>query len=273
MRKLFALLFALFMSGAAIATILPSGFSFGIGASVLGGMNIVAGFANRDAQNDFWRKFGFRADFSSSAPVKSIMNSTTRSLMGDGVHVGNGLNLYQGEIYSRGGAALIDFYPVSSCNFWHGLRLTGGYAAGNLNLWAKLTGPYMGAPANAFVFQVFDTYYYYAGNVISGSAKIDWTYSGVYFGIGYETAIFGNIAIYLDFGAIVSGRSPHLELNMPFNNLYQYDSASGKWQNVNSPQLQGAVDNAKNNAVQDANRKLSRLKVLPVVKIGFVYRF
>ena len=273
MRKFFASFLIITVSLSARKSYGLAGLQLGVGASATGGVNVIAGYANRNSDAWFWRKFGFRADFSSTTPVKSTMNAAVRAVMGDGVHAGTGLEIYQGEIYSRSAAALVDFYPVAGGKFWRGFRLTGGFAGGVLSLNTKLTGPYHAAPPDAFVFKIFGTYYYYAGNVVNGTAKIDWNYSGAYFGMGYETGFWNNFAIYLDIGAVFSGRAAHLSLNMPFKNLYQYNEQTGTWQSVNSPQLQRTVDKIKNQAVADANDELSRKKILPVVKIGFLYRF
>lgn len=273
MRKRFSIFLSIFASltnGESFAT---SGLQLGVGASALGGVNVTGGYVPRRSASGFLRKFGFRVDLSSTTPVKSIMNSAVRSVMGDGVHAGSGLEIYQGQIHGRQAGALIDFYPAAANSFWRGLRVTGGFFAGDLTLDTKLTGPYHDAPANAFVFKLFGTYYYYAGNIVSGTAKIDWDYSGPYLGVGFDVPIWRNFALYLDVGAVFSGRAAHLTLNMPFKNLYQYDEKTDAWHSVNSPQLQKKVDELKNQAVDDANRELSSKKILPILKLGFLYRF
>ena len=249
--------------GARTAYAFPDGVYVGVGASALGGMNVLAGYRYMD-KNSWLGKFGARFDFADTGPLKSAIDSAIDHMMRDGIDVGDGVKIDDGKLDSSHYAMLVDFYPFDS-----GWRITGGYLWGNMELDAAIKGVVANAPSQRFYFYINGDYYYYNGNRFNGGVAIDWDFYGPYLGTGFDIGLFCGFRMFMDFGVVLANRPAYLTLDIPHEQLYIYDKGSEAWSPVNIPQLDTDVATAES----DANHKLSDIRVYPMVKIGFLYRF
>lgn len=250
------------------------GVQVGLGASATSGLNGFVGYANKDFDSFWLKRFGFRVDFASTRPVKSAINSAVDSAMGsNGIDIGDNLTINDGEIKAHHVAALVDFYPFGNTWFWGGLRLTGGYYTGKLDVDANLSGKIDGLPSDAFEFKLMDNLYRYTGNSVHGTARADWKYSGPYLGTGFDLGLFAGVKIYMDAGVVFTSKTAQLNLDVPFAGLEYYDTAASMWKPVSSSAEQAEVDRVKAEALADAQSELDDIKFYPMIKLGFMYRF
>lgn len=250
------------------------GVQVGLGASATSGLNGFVGYANKDFDSFWLKRFGFRVDFASTRPVKSAINSAVDSAMGSsGIDIGDNLTINDGEIKAHHVAALVDFYPFGNTWFWGGLRLTGGYYTGKLDVDANLSGKIDGLPSGAFEFKLMDNLYRYTGNSVHGTARADWKYSGPYLGTGFDLGLFAGFKIYMDAGVVFTSKTAQLNLDVPFAGLEYYDTAASTWKPVSSSAEQAEVDRVKAEALADAQSELDDIKFYPMIKLGFMYRF
>ncbi len=255
-----------------VVSVLPSvahasdsiGVSLGIGLSALGGLNITVGYHKSSYESKWLNKFGVRFDFATTDPLKSAIDSAIDRIMRDGVRVGDNVKIDRGKFDARHTALLIDYYPFSGA--W---RLTGGYAWGKMNLVSDIFGNIETAPSQRFYFYLSGDHYYYNGNKFNGSVDIDWNFYGPYLGMGFDWDVFCGFAVYMDLGAVITNRPARIDINVPYEQLYIYNKDSGTWSAVAIP----ALDKDVGRAEIDANRKLSDFRVLPALKLGFLYRF
>lgn len=250
------------------------GVQVGLGASATSGLNGFVGYANKDFDSFWLKRFGFRVDFASTRPVKSAINSAVDSAMGSsGIDIGDNLTINDGEIKAHHVAALVDFYPFGNTWFWGGLRLTGGYYTGKLDVDANLSGKIDGLPSDAFEFKLMKNLYRYTGNSVHGTARADWKYSGPYLGTGFDLGLFAGFKIYMDAGVVFTSKTAQLNLDVPFAGLEYYDTAASTWKPVSSSAEQAEVDRVKAEALADAQSELDDIKFYPMIKLGFMYRF
>lgn len=250
------------------------GVQVGLGASATSGLNGFVGYANKDFDSFWLKRFGFRVDFASTRPVKSAINSAVDSAMGSsGIDIGDNLTINDGEIKAHHVAALVDFYPFGNTWFWGGLRLTGGYYTGKLDVDANLSGKIDGLPSDAFEFKLMENLYRYTGNSVHGTARADWKYSGPYLGTGFDLGLFAGFKIYMDAGVVFTSKTAQLNLDVPFAGLEYYDTAASTWKPVSSSAEQAEVDRVKAEALADAQSELDDIKFYPMIKLGFMYRF
>lgn len=250
------------------------GVQVGLGTSATSGLNGFVGYANKDFDSFWLKRFGFRVDFASTRPVKSAINSAVDSAMGSsGIDIGDNLTINDGEIKAHHVAALVDFYPFGNTWFWGGLRLTGGYYTGKLDVDANLSGKIDGLPSDAFEFKLMDNLYRYTGNSVHGTARADWKYSGPYLGTGFDLGLFAGFKIYMDAGVVFTSKTAQLNLDVPFAGLEYYDTAASTWKPVSSSAEQAEVDRVKAEALADAQSELDDIKFYPMIKLGFMYRF
>lgn len=250
------------------------GVQVGLGASATSGLNGFVGYANKDFDSFWLKRFGFRVDFASTRPVKSAINSAVDSAMGSsGIDIGDNLTINDGEIKAHHVAALVDFYPFGNTWFWGGLRLTGGYYTGKLDVDANLSGKIDGLPSDAFEFKLMDNLYRYTGNSVHSTARADWKYSGPYLGTGFDLGLFAGFKIYMDAGVVFTSKTAQLNLDVPFAGLEYYDTAASTWKPVSSSAEQAEVDRVKAEALADAQSELDDIKFYPMIKLGFMYRF
>ena len=240
------------------------GLLVGLGASALGGINVSLGYHNPDFESYWARRLGVRIDFATTDPLKSAIDSAIDSYMRDGRDVGDGVKIDEGSLDAWHGSLVLDYYPFAGA--W---RLSGGYAWGGATLDAAIFGEVEHASAQRFYFYLAGDHYYYNGNNFNGTARIDWNYHGPYFGTGFDFNIGCRFGLTLDFGAVLTNRPAMLTLNIPQEQLYVYNMQTTTWSPVSIPQLDTDVARA----TRDANDKLSDLRVYPMVKLGFSYRF
>lgn len=249
----------------------PHGLQIGVGLSVTSGLNGFVGYANKNFDSFWLKRFGIRADFATTSPLKSLINSGIDAVMGDeGIDIGDGIIIKDGDIKNQHFAALIDFYPFGNTWFLGGIRLTGGYYWGDLELTAKLTGHVEELPDSEFAFELNGADYRYVGNQLYGTAKADWNYRGPYLGAGFDWGLFAGFKIYMDAGVVFTNKTAQLGLDLPTDNLQKWNGTS--WEKV---ELDGIAEfeQAKQDALADAQDELNKLKFYPMIKIGFMYRF
>ena len=248
----------------------PHGLQLGVGVSATSGLNGFVGYANKNFDSFWWKRFGVRLDFASTAPVKSLINSGIDSLMSDGIEIGDGLSVKEGAIEGQHMAALLDFYPFGNTWFLGGIRITGGYYFGELDLSANLTGKVDGLPDSEFAFDLNGQQYKYVGNEVHGTANANWNYRGPYLGAGFDFGLFAGFKIYMDAGVVFTNKTAQLGLDLPTENLQKWDG--GQWKPV---ELGGVAEfeQAKQDVLVDAQEELDKLNFYPMVKIGFMYRF
>ena len=263
MRCLRYLLFLSVVMRVPVAYAYPDGLQIGVGASALSGMNVYVGYKYQ-APESWMGKFGARFDFADSAALKSAIDSAIDHIMSDGVDVGNGVKIDDGKLEASHYALLIDFYPFDS--WW---RLTGGIMWGNLELNAAIKGEIAEVPSERFYFYINGDHYYYNGNRFRGNTAIDWSFYGPYLGAGVDVDLFCGFKFFVDIGAVVTNRPARLSLDIPYEQLYIYNTDPATWSPVTIPKLDTDVDAAE----RDANHKLSDLRIYPVVKLGVSYQF
>lgn len=249
----------------------PHGLQLGVGVSATSGLNGFVGYANKNFDSFWLKRFGIRADFATTAPLKSMINSGIDSLMGnEGIEIGDGLTIKDGTIEGHHFAALVDFYPFGNTWFLGGIRITGGYYFGNLELSANLTGKVDGLPDSEFAFSLEGVDYKYIGNEVRGAAKADWNYRGPYLGAGFDLGIIAGFKIYMDAGVVFTNKTAQLGLDLPTENLQKWNGMN--WEAVDLNGIK-EFEQAKQDALADAQDELDKLKFYPMVKIGFMYRF
>ncbi len=252
----------------------PHGVQIGMGASATSGLNGFIGYANKDFDSFWWKRFGLRVDFASTRPIKSTINSAIDSAMGDdGIDIGDNLTINDGAIQAHHVAALVDFYPFGNTWLFGGIRLTGGYYTGKLDIDANLAGKIDGLPSDSLEFKLMDNLYRYNGNGVRGTAHADWKYSGPYLGAGFDLGLFAGFKIYMDAGVVFTNKSAQLSLDVPFDGLEKFDTLSNSWKTVTTGTMQDEVDRVKAEALADAQHELDDMKFYPMVKLGFMYRF
>ena len=260
MKKITILSLCLFCNNAVAAT----GLQFGVGMSATTGLNVSAGFYNKDADSYFLRHFGLRVDLASIDALKSAVDSAIDSWMRDGVSVGDGVKIDNGRLDSWHTAMLLDYYPFSG--MW---RISGGYAWGAANLDSDIFGEIETAPSQRFYFYLAGDHYYYNGNNFGGVASIDWNFHGPYLGTGLDIDLFCGFTLFVDAGVVFTNKSAKLNLDIPHEKLYMYDKESVLWNPITIP----ALDNDVARAMREGNDKLSDFKFFPMIKLGFAYRF
>ncbi len=249
----------------------PHGLQLGVGISATSGLNGFVGYANKNFDSFWLKRFGFRADFATTAPLKSMINSGIDAIMGDdGIDIGDGITIKDSSLKNQHFAALIDFYPFGNTWFLGGIRISGGYYFGDLELSANLTGKVEGLPDSEFAFSLNGMDYKYVGNELHGTARADWNYRGPYLGAGFDLGIIAGFKIYMDAGVVFTNKTAQLGLDLPTKNLYKWEN--GAWEPVD---LEGIseFEQAKHDALADAQKELDKLNFYPIIKIGFMYRF
>lgn len=241
----------------------PHGLQIGVGVSATSGLNGFVGYANKNFDSFWWKRFGVRLDFATTAPINSLIDSGIDAVMGDGMELGDGIMITDGAIDAYHVAALIDFYPFGDTWFLGGWRISGGYYFGNMDISAKLTGEEIGD----FSFSLDGKEYKYKGGEMNATAGLDWSYHGPYLGTGFDLGLFAGFKIYFDAGVVFTNRAPSIALDIPPTGLQVYEGNA--WQDVDV----GELESAKTQALAEAQEELNKLTFYPMVKIGFMYRF
>lgn len=252
-------------------TSFPHGLQFGVGASITSGLNGFVGYANKNFDSFWAKRFGVRFDFGTTAPVESKLNETINDIIDDEIEIGDSLAVSNFELDAQHYAALLDFYPFGNTWFLGGWRLTGGYYFGNLNVSAHVAGEISELDDTSYEFELMDTKFQYVGNSVHGSAEFDWDYRGPYLGTGFDFGLFAGFKIYLDAGVVFTNKTAQLDLDIPFDNLQMMEN--GSWETVQGTPLEGTVNKIIEETLVDAQSELDDLKFYPMVKLGFMYRF
>lgn len=260
MKKIIPIFFCLFCSN----VIALDGLQVGVAMSALTGLNVSAGFYNKNLESYFGRHFGARVDFAAIDALKSAVDSAIDLVMRDGKEVGDGVKIDNGQLDSWHTSLLLDYYPFAGA--W---RLSAGYAWGDAKLKADIFGEVERASNQRFYFYLAGDHYYYNGNDFSGTATVDWNFRGPYLGTGFDVNLFCGFSLVLDAGVIFTNRAAKLHLNIPHEQLYMYDKETDSWNPITIP----ALDNDVARATREGNDKLSDFKFFPMVKLGFAYRF
>lgn len=249
----------------------PHGLQLGVGVSATSGLNGFVGYANKSFDSFWLKRLGFRLDFATTSLMKSAINSGVDAFMGDdGIDIGDGLTIKDGSIEGHHFAALVDFYPFGDTWFLGGIRISGGYYLGNLDLSANLTGKVNDLPDSEFAFSLEGIDYKYVGNEVHGTANAEWNYRGPYLGAGFDLGLFAGLKIYMDAGVVFTNKTAQLGLDLPTDNLQKWNGSS--WEKVDLSEI-SEFEQAKVAALADAQDELDKLKFYPMVKIGFMYRF
>lgn len=251
----------------------PHGIQLGVGISATSGLNGFVGYANKNFESFWWKRLGVRFDFATTSPVKSSINSAIDSALEDGVDLGDEMTLGGGKLSAKHMAALVDFYPFGNTWFLGGWRLTAGYALGQLNGAATLTGALADAASQSFEFEINYQNYRYTGGDVTATADVNWKYSGPYLGTGFDLGLFWGFKIYMDAGVVFTSKTAALDLNAPINDMLEYWNGTNWIAVEGNSGLEGLFESAKDVALKDANDTLRDLKFFPMVKLGFMYRF
>lgn len=253
----------------------PNGAQFGLGLSVTSGVNGFVGYVNKDFDSFWWKRIGGRLDFATTSPIKSVLNSAINNAVSDGKNIGDdgGVTINSASLSANHFAALVDFYPFGDTWFLGGLRLTGGYMLGKLDLRASLASEIQNAPGGVTEFELNDVKYRYNSNTMNGTADAKWKYSGPYVGTGFDLGLLWGVKIFMDAGVVFTGKTPSVDLDVPVTDMLQYWNGSS-WDNVKiDSDLTNQFENNKNLALKDANEELDKYKMFPIVKLGLMYRF
>lgn len=248
------------------------GFQIGAGISATGGLNGFVGYANKDFDSFWAKRFGVRLDFATTRPIRTVISDGIESIMGDeGIDIGDGLSVNDITLSAKHFAAMLDFYPFGDTWFLGGWRLTGGYYMGDMQATAKIAGELDGVSGDIYEFELNGTQFRYMGNSVHGSAEFNWDYRGPYIGTGFDIGLFAGLKIYLDAGVVFTNRAAELGLDVPFAGLEI--NQNGTWESVEDNNLQSVVDDIIADTLSDAQSDLDDLKFYPIVKLGFMYRF
>jgi len=209
---------------------------FGVGVPLvtpLTGYNMFVGYVNKDATSFWGKRFGFRFDF--TIPSALRLNATLNDNNFDGydlnlnakalwmnikrpgfetikyikddqdnpIHIDSNSVKAGIELKNKNIGLLVDFYPFGNTWFFGGIRLTGGYYIGDIDI-----------SANVKTDKNID-YMYSVGNVgdilhaqiAAGSrigVKYHWNYSGPYAGLGFDLGIWRGFKFYMDAGVVFS---------------------------------------------------------------------
>ncbi|MDR2770016.1 MAG: hypothetical protein LBB08_01040 [Rickettsiales bacterium] len=222
------------------------GLQFGAGIPLvlpLAGYTGFIGYAKKDAESFFGKRFGARFDFQIPSALKATgtlvdggaeynvnagadvlflhqnFDKITTLPKSDAKFEFNDIN-YSLNLEGANGAfalknqnigGVIDFYPFGNTWFLGGIRLSGGYYSGKMNMsvtanlpndlldpefsYSIASGTGGGAGMNGKVL----------ANIKNGSkisANLDWKYSGPYAGIGFDLGVYGGFKFYFDAGVV-----------------------------------------------------------------------
>lgn len=243
------------------------GVQVGVGLSATSGLNGFVGYANKDFDSFWAKRLGLRFDFATTKPIKSLINDGIDSVLGDdGIDLGDSLTINKGKADAHHYAAMVDFYPFGDAWLLGGWRISGGYYMGEMNMVADIAGTVDGS-TGYYEFELNGNKYAYVGNSVHGTAQLDWEYRGPYLGTGFDLGLFGGVKIYLDAGVVFTNKAAQLSLDVPTENLQQWDGSA--WVAFDDVDLETVISET----LSDAQSELDDFKFYPVVKMGFMYRF
>lgn len=246
----------------------PHGLQLGVGLSGTTGLNGFIGYNNKKFDSFWWKRLGVRFDFATMSPVKNKLNSQINSAIGDeGIEIDDHLSIEDIAMNSKHYGVLVDVYPFGDTWFLGGLRLSGGYMFGKMDLDAKLHGKNIGS---GIEFELNGHKYRYDGTEMYGTANLDWKLNGPYAGLGFDLGIFRGFKIYMDAGVVFTNQTAKMDLDVPLNNLKDVNANALVQGNT---LLEQAYRDAKTEALAEAQKELDKYPYYPIVKLGFMYRF
>lgn len=256
----------------------PHGLQLGLGVSPTSGLNGFVGYNNKNFDSFWWKRFGVRFDFATYSPIKKRLNKEINDYMGeDGIEIDDNLKVDNAKINAKHIGALIDFYPFGNTWFLGGLRLSGGYMTGDINLSADIKGT---KKIGTIEFELGDRKYSYDGNEMKGTATAKWKYSGPYIGTGFDLGIFRGLKMYFDAGIVFTDAHAKVDLDVPLDSLTDITIPGSPISNIvansSNPAVQAAYNQyvqAKADALKEAQDEMDKLDYYPIVKIGVMYRF
>lgn len=241
----------------------PHGLQFGVGVSATSGLNGFVGYNNKNFDSFWAKRFGIRFDLASYSPIKNKLNRRINDAINNkGVEIDDNLEIMNIALSGKHIGAMIDFYPFGNTWFLGGLRVSGGYMAGNLDVNSDIFGI---SENGKIKFELGDGKFYYDGYEMQGKAKFDWKYRGPYLGTGFDLGLFLGFKIYMDAGVVFADKTAKVDLDVPLKGL--------KHQSDGSAVTQSELDTAKAQALYDAQKELDKYPYYPMVKLGFMYRF
>lgn len=247
----------------------PHGLQFGFGVSPTSGLNAFVGYNNKKFDSFWWKRFGFRLDFATYSPIKNRLNRSINNTIGDdGIKIDDNLKVNNVNINAKHIGALVDFYPFGDTWFLGGLRVSGGYMSGNLDLNADILGT---KKVGEIEFELGGRKYRYDGDTMHGKSNINWKYSGPYLGTGFDLGIFRGFKLYLDAGVVFADNHAKVNLDVPVTNDLK-DITSGTPQAITG-EIETKFEEAKAKALSEAQNELDKVDYYPIVKLGFMYRF
>ena len=246
----------------------PKGLELGIGVSVTGGLDGFVGYNNKKFDSFWWKRFGVRLGYAGYSPIKNKLNSRINSYIGDdGAKIDDDLRLDNVALNAKHMGALIDFYPFGDTWFLGGLRISGGYMTGKLDVNADIHGDKNKANVE---FELNDTRYSYDDNTKRGRAVMNWKYSGPYLGTGFDLGLFYGFKIYMDAGVVFTDNHAKLDLNIPIEGLKNVAANELVQENTT---LEDGFHEDRAKTIADAQKELDKIDYYPIVKFGFMYRF
>jgi len=246
----------------------PHGLQLGVGVSATSGLNAFIGYNNKNFDSFWWKRFGLRIDFATYSPIKNRLNRSINNTIGDdGIKIYDGLRIENVGINAKHYGALVDFYPFGNTWFLGGLRISGGYMTGNLELNADIHGT---KESGKIEFELGDRRYSYDGDEMRATANANWKYRGPYAGAGFDLGLFYGFKIYFDAGVVFANNNAKIDLNIPLDGLN--DITSGTPEAVTGD-VKTEYEKAKAKALAEAQDELDKVDYYPIVKLGFMYRF
>ena len=246
----------------------PHGLQLGIGVSATSGLNAFVGYNNKKFDSFWWKRFGVRLDFASYSPIKKRLNRSINSTIGDdGIKIDDNLKVNNVNIDAKHIGALVDFYPFGDTWFLGGLRISGGYMTGNLDMSADILGT---RKIGEIEFELGGRKYKYDGNEMRGKSSVNWKYNGPYLGGGFDLGIFHGFKLFMDAGVVFTDNHANVDLNVPTDGLK--DITSGTPEDITGT-IETKFEEAKAKALAEAKEEMDKVDYYPIVKIGFMYRF
>ena len=247
----------------------PNGLQFGLGVSPTSGLNAFVGYNNKKFDSFWWKRFGLRFDFATYSPIKNRLNRSINNTIGDdGIKIDDNLKINNVNINAKHFGALIDFYPFGNTWFLGGLRVSGGYMTGNIELNADILGT---KKLNEIEFELGGRKYKYDGDSMRGKSNVNWKYSGPYLGTGFDLGIFRGFKLYFDAGVVFSDNHAKVNLDVPVTSDLK-DITTGTPQAITG-EIETKFEEAKAKALAEAQDELDKVDYYPIVKLGFMYRF
>jgi len=247
----------------------PYGLQLGAGVSPTSGLNAFIGYNNKNLDSFWWKRFGVRLDFATYSPIKNRLNRSINNTIGDdGIKIDDNLKVNNVNINAKHVGALIDFYPFGNTWFLGGLRVSGGYMTGNIDLNADIVGT---KKLGEIEFELGGRKYRYDEDTMRGKSNVNWKYSGPYLGTGFDLGIYRGLKLYFDAGVVFSGNNARVNLDVPVTSDLK-DITNGAPQEITGA-IATQFEEAKAKAIKEAQDELDKVDYYPIVKLGFMYRF